>query len=507
MYNADCPLNNYSNQYMQRIYKKELADVHKFMMGNKKVLFEEFQETVKKELKSIFFKPALSNLSPDIFSREDIDPRQKIKSDSKIALKLYKWNTYNKIKKNKLSSPKDIHDIVGITIACNYPTDTNRIKQFLDKKFESNYFKVKEIRYLDPNESGGYRAYHCTVLGLGNFRSLLCEIQIKTRLTLSWGAKTHDLTYKPLGEIDDKLTMHMEKLAHIAQSLDDQSEILKDLIYEAWLMDETRRDAARESMLSQIQQINSDPQIEKIIQYINDNKDELSIEDIFIGAPAKFSGLFHTYLDDKGHSLECCRLISLFALNRATSDQNEWAVDVIDSYIASLDNKTQDYDLAVMFRSVACMALGEYEEAIVAARLLYKRVTEKKNPEHIVAAQSNLAYILSEAYLHKAFDETGGQGERITSVNKQCAEEALLLASELVKIQNNENIDKDTLASCLDTAGAVLITCGKSEQVVRTGLEYCTTAKEFHKGDADSVSEQFFSLHEKRAFKRILSFK
>ena len=62
--------------------------------------------------------------------------------------------------------------------------------------------------------------------------------------------KIHDLMYKPPGDIDERLHNHMNKLGQILTLVDDQSEILKCIIEEAWYMDRKRRDAAQKSLLS-----------------------------------------------------------------------------------------------------------------------------------------------------------------------------------------------------------------------------------------------------------------
>jgi hypothetical protein len=58
-----------------------------------------------------------------------------------------------------------------------------------------------------------------------------------------WGAKTHDLTYKPEAEFDSKLDKHMNILGDVLRLLDDQSEILKELIHDQWNFDKKERNS------------------------------------------------------------------------------------------------------------------------------------------------------------------------------------------------------------------------------------------------------------------------
>ena len=483
---------------MQRVYVKELKDVKQFLdRGNRRQKLTKFQSDVKTELKRSFQDPNIIGLVKDVFSRAEADSDHPIKSEKKIAIKLYKWN---KGKKRNLKKPKDVHDIAGITIVSYYPSDAEKLVETLSNNFTSDFFTLREFKFRDPNETGGYRAHHGVADGMGVYRGLSCEIQIKTLLTMSWGAKTHDLTYKPVGEIDKRLRLYMDKLTTIAQILDDQSEILKDLISEAWELDARRRDTARKQMLLRL--IDSkDERLTEILAYITENAKELSVMHLNEQKPMWVENQISRYLSDVGYTKEICRVACVYALGRAFGDLADWALELIDEWIEGVAKDDEMFRHAVVFRSLASMALGEYEEAIEAGRSVLTLANTTKKSNFVCLANANLAYFLAEAYFHRAFDEASGGGALETDATENCGQEAI----HIVKLLETDHLD-ELNSQAKDTIGAVLIACGNNEEQIRRGLAYCEQARDDARGQGlEDAMDAFFSLHEKRAFRRLLA--
>ncbi|MCA2380113.1 hypothetical protein ATU3C_25590 [Agrobacterium genomosp. 3 str. RTP8] len=77
----------------------------------------------------------------------------------------------------------------------------------------------------------GYHATHLKVRSDDpSLVHVILELQIKTMLHDAWGAKMHDLTYKPTGELDPKLQQLMESFGDSLQAIEVQSETLRDAI-------------------------------------------------------------------------------------------------------------------------------------------------------------------------------------------------------------------------------------------------------------------------------------
>lgn len=489
---------------MQRVYADELKEVLDYLSkNNRRKYLEELQERAKSELLRAFETPSIHPLVVDVKTRGDNDPDHKIKSDRKIAIKLYKWRRSAELRGERLPTASDIHDIGGITVVCSYPSDTDELKRFLEDEFSCDLFKVTPFRFMDPKKMRGYRAYHGFLRGLGRYRGLKCEIQIKTFNTLTWGIKTHDLTYKPSGEIDARLTGYMEKLVSVAQILDEQSEILKSQISDAWELDFIRRDTARKHMLVGVNR-SEDDEAAEIAAQVELHADKISVADVSTPLVSGLLDRIEDYIEDegKGHNIEICRVCAVFALTRKSNDHNDWAIEIIDNWINGLDGEDLK-NKALVFRSLVAMALGEYEEAISTGRLVVEVAEAKADPLAISSARANLAYFLAEAYYHRAFDEAAGGEEIITEGTDTCAEEALEIVSALEAATPTDEFRLQTL----DTIGAVLIACSAEEADIRRGLNLCKEALSRAGGtDAEQSSKSFFALHEKRTFRRLLSF-
>jgi len=488
---------------VQRVYSEQLAEVQKYLgNANRRRLYEEFQDVVKREILRNLDTPRHFSLVSEIFSRSDRSPDAPIKTDQKIALKLYKWS--RGLDKKDRPKATEIHDIGGVTVVCNYPSDTDQISILFKSSFNSPYFSFSKVDFRDPAKTNGYRAYHAVASGRGNYNGITCEVQIKTSLTMSWGAKTHDLTYKPMGEIDKRLNLYMEKLSNVALILDEQSEILKSLIFDAWEMDEERRDTARRQLISGIS-TSDDSKVAKIASFISDNTMELSVSSLSDPLHDEALEKIRGCCSDPGPSKDLCRAVVLYALCRKFGDRNDWAIEQIDDWYDEIEGDSGEENGVLAFRSVACMALGEYEEAIETGREIVKRAKRLGEEERLVIAKANLAYFLSEAYFHRAFDEASGGGERITKGSDDCRDEAL----EIVRNLNLDIImDAAKKFRTLDTKGGVMITCSEWESDIRLGLEKCEDARKQSIGSEwEAAAKSFFSLHEKRAFRRLLSFK
>ena len=173
------------------------------------------------ELQGLRTIPKCANLIYSIYSRADRQRGVPLKDAWKTAEKLQDWR-----KEKGDTEVGDIHDIVGATIVVNYPSDRKILADFLQQDGSITGFQVV---WCNEKEKDGYYAHHLKIKSnYGQFAGLFCEIQIKTMLHDGWGGKTHNLTYKPLGQIDEVLYRHMNILGDVLRLLDDQSEIIKE---------------------------------------------------------------------------------------------------------------------------------------------------------------------------------------------------------------------------------------------------------------------------------------
>jgi ppGpp synthetase/RelA/SpoT-type nucleotidyltranferase len=176
-----------------------------------------------------------------IYSRGEKQDNDELKHPRRVRLK---FNAYNGGKSQ--ASLFDVPDIVGFTIVVPYPLDINGICQVVDEMINDHTIKIgagsadgsstdrakSRIKSMHgrPIEDRGYFACHYNVSTVGVVPRPVCEIQIKTLLQDAWGAKSHDLTYKPQGQTDRDLIDSFNLLGDTLAKLDEQSDIIRSSI-------------------------------------------------------------------------------------------------------------------------------------------------------------------------------------------------------------------------------------------------------------------------------------
>jgi ppGpp synthetase/RelA/SpoT-type nucleotidyltranferase len=482
---------------MARIYDKELAEVNTYMDANgRSAKYLEFQAAVLAKLRELTAQPELKGRVYEIVSRASSE-HEPIKSRKKIALKLRKWR-----KDNRAAKPSDIHDIAGLTISCPYPSDVGAAKDYIQTNKEKfrGHFSIEDCREIDRPD---YRAFHLELRGKGQFVSLRCELQIKTVFARGWGVKTHDLIYKPPGDIDARLQMHIDKLGQVVKLVDDQSEIVRSLIETAWSLDKKRRDAAQRSLLSEFSSA-IDAKLSELLEHWKKEEPAISAAAVNSDTILSFDDQIDQYADSAPLSLDFCRLVCLYALSRSSRDRNDFALSYVDKWISRLKRDDTVYKRGLVFLCNALMAMGEYEECIQRSKNVIKIARQNPSDQNpILISVLNHAYYLSEAYYHRAFDEPTGGGVRDKEETDKCGVEALRLIE-----RSRPGIEKSKHRNqLLDTVAAVLISCGQSSTQIREGLEIARTTYENAKGKpGHDLIAAFYALHERRAFVRLLKF-
>jgi ppGpp synthetase/RelA/SpoT-type nucleotidyltranferase len=185
-----------------------------------------------------------------VYSRGEKQVGEEMKTSRKIRLK---FNEFNEKSKQSEASLFDVPDIVGLTIVVPNPSDINLVAKALDEAIGRGDLApvalagaakgtMIETKHGRPFETGGYFACHYNVrLSAFSPATPICEIQIKTLLHDAWGAKTHDLTYKPSGRIGAELLLSFELLGSNLANLDQQSDALRQGI----MRNSTVREAKR----------------------------------------------------------------------------------------------------------------------------------------------------------------------------------------------------------------------------------------------------------------------
>ena len=236
------------------------SDVRAFLEQNRTRYGTDLEEVRKVVDQLRRSEPGLRSIYK-IYSRGEIQGFDELKTARKVRLK---FNEFNEGRGCKEASLFDVPDVVGFTIVVPYPSGISSVADAIDRAIDAKRLKavslgpsdaVAEIRTQHGRAIGskGYFACHYNVRtpGAGDARPIV-EIQIKTLLHDAWGAKTHDLTYKPTGRIGGELLTSFDLLGSNLANLDLQSDALRSSIQRTSEVRERKRRAVQVALLSEI---------------------------------------------------------------------------------------------------------------------------------------------------------------------------------------------------------------------------------------------------------------
>ena len=236
------------------------ADVRAFVDRNR-TKFQECLRAVRAMLEDLRRADAALRSIYKIYGRGEGTGGDELKSARKIRLK---FNEYNLDRGVSEASLFETPDVIGLTVVVPYPSGISLVATALDRAVDAGDLEAMDFGRGDPDTgivtshgralgSKGYLACHYNVRmpGAGDQRPV-CEIQIKTLLHDAWGAKTHDLTYKPAGRIGEELLVSFDLLGANLANLDRQSDALRGSIVRAAEVRERKRRAVQIALLSGI---------------------------------------------------------------------------------------------------------------------------------------------------------------------------------------------------------------------------------------------------------------
>lgn len=246
-------------------FKSAYASQYKRLLGDVRDVFQRVNEDARAK-----------NKIKEIYGRAEKQKGDDFKSVVKIAQKLSAWRATDP--KTKV---RDIHDVVGMTVVVYY---ADYIKQIIDiarPLFERKGLHSAASSRDNPSyhRDFGYHATHLIIVSKDpSHQDLRIEIQFKTMLHDAWGAKTHDLTYKPKGLLNPKIKRLMESLGDSLQAIEVQSENLREMIAEQSSVDADKRSLIIMQMAKGMQnRLGSAAEATRIFESIRDDIDHLSL--------------------------------------------------------------------------------------------------------------------------------------------------------------------------------------------------------------------------------------
>jgi putative GTP pyrophosphokinase len=126
---------------------------------------------------------------------------------------------------------KEVYDIAGIRVVCNYEEDLYTMSGLLLKQSDVELIRIKD--YCKNPKDSGYRSLHVVValpVYLVNRKALVpVEIQFRSVAMDTWACLEHELRYKNKGELSEDI---VERLKQCAANLNQVDEEMSSIRHE-----------------------------------------------------------------------------------------------------------------------------------------------------------------------------------------------------------------------------------------------------------------------------------
>lgn len=393
-----------------------------------------------------------------IYSRADKQGDGELKSRHKIVKKFSE--SRQRDTKYRIES---MADIAGFTVVLYYSDQ-------LDLFFSAFIKELGDKIYCEPyvNKDGAStisrvhreKGYHATHFKLRSktvrFRPLIIEMQVKTMLHDSWGAKMHDLVYKPSGVLDPKLRSLMESFGDSLQAIEVQSEALRDAINGRMMILEQRRRAALVRLMDRLTNEKFPTQLagekfEECFQQIEVDRENLatcSSDDVLMTETIeRIAKLAENGVD----AFTRLRLLIFVATLR---DDTDLAVEIDSAFQEWVDQSAPDEYFRVFVEAASLHQTNRIEDSI---ELLRNFLETRKSDENSRTLRLNLASYILESNLIKLEMESRDEVE------------ALLASVPL------DNLSQAEISSHRNCVAASKIVFG-DESELEEGLKLCNEA-------------------------------
>ncbi|MDD3308283.1 MAG: GTP pyrophosphokinase family protein, partial [Acetobacterium sp.] len=177
-------------------------------------------------------KTKLEILDEEFQVRYDHNPihhmEYRLKAPQSIAEKMQKKGleiTAENIRKN-------LTDIAGVRVICNYLNDINHIANLLVR--QDDLTLVRKNDYINEPKKNGYRSLHLIVLVpiflAERTESVPVEIQIRTIAMDFWASLEHQLKYKGHNDMSEGLRERLKYCAESITRLDEEMQMIYEEI-------------------------------------------------------------------------------------------------------------------------------------------------------------------------------------------------------------------------------------------------------------------------------------
>lgn len=128
---------------------------------------------------------------------------------------------------------REIHDIAGVRVVCNYEEDLYTMSELLLQQSDIRLIRIKD--YCKAPKESGYRSLHLVIsvpVFLVNSRSTVpVEIQFRSIAMDTWASLEHELKYKNKGELSEELHEQLKECARTLAEVDRQMEHIRHQVF------------------------------------------------------------------------------------------------------------------------------------------------------------------------------------------------------------------------------------------------------------------------------------
>lgn len=428
----------------------------------------------------------------DVYTRGSSQDGNEFKDPGKIA---------NKVRQRGLPvgipAFLDLNDIVGMTVVVNYPDDISRMISAICKILHKQ--KIKTSKPEKHENKNGYFATHVVCSGTIGAATLKCEMQFKTMLHDAWGAKMHDLTYKPIGVLDPRLRALMASIASTIENLEEQSRLIRDMIKASWNVEDEARRAARNQLFGTmlvygniIWKKSRDPAIVKLHDEVEKSSELLRSAPLNHRGVSKLVDEVDRQCRDPTRLRQAWMVAGRIASLREQPDLTRFFQKQVDAWLELAPGLLANGDIdAREIGAVPLMfyVIGDLDRAIdYSHRLVNDSVFDVLPPAQRLLADFNRISFITEREYHTP---TADEATRI-----KLRKEIESVLTRIMELQETE------ISSTLDTQGLVKITFAQTKEEVRAGIEDCVRASGYAPAPERDVSQAYMDLNLRLGWRR-----
>jgi ppGpp synthetase/RelA/SpoT-type nucleotidyltranferase len=400
------------------------------------------------------------------------------KSRTKIAMALIRTGDPTRAR------IEDVADIIGLTIVVNYPDQISAVADLIINKAAKSRINAAIPKQM---KSGGYYATHVNLTSdHQDHRYKKCEVQIKTVLHDAWGAKTHDLTYKPKGPFDRRFESMMQVFGDALDAIDKQSEVLRDLIEERWRAERQWRRVAGKALLETLPnwQLHGDAaktlrqKIEQRMGWLRTcPREDEELQEIL----AEISRL--------GEARERYLLEALLAISRDREDglreairrAREWLGACTNMGFASSVNPIEIWSVPLVMQ-----ACDDIDGAVEAGEQLLSGAIKLSDRDRALTSLNLANHMIEREYYKPSLPEIR-KGEILHRIE------------ELVD-QSGEY----DLGALIDTKGMICVVFSENPQDIREAIDKIAEGRRLAPEHETDVATAYFELNTRLAWRRLL---